>query len=174
MILTPTEKSSQKKRKFRKSTSTTKIIPKKNKTSTSTNSTSTPITSRTSHSTTTTTTTTTIEIFEFFKLRQNVYNCKDANGNWSEFKRSELNVDEKFIRQADETNKNVIIEPLVKIRFGHYDGKTFVFGGSNLEKVGEKLYAKWISDGHMFEETSLIQLKRRVPDDDLDKWLNVV
>ena len=99
--------------------------------------------SSTTNSTTTTTASANIEILDFFKLHQYVHNCKDTNGNWSEFKLSEINVDENFIRQADETKKNVIIEPLVKIRFGHFDGTTFVSGGSNLEKVGEKLYAKW-------------------------------
>lgn len=67
---------------------------------------------------------------------------RDGKRNWSEFKLSEMNVDNYFTRQADETNKNVIIESLVIVRFGHFDRTTFVFGGSNLEKVGKKLYAK--------------------------------
>ena len=84
-----------------------KVVPTTKSTTSTNSSTAKPTTSTnlttakpttSTNSSTTTTTSTEIEILEFSKLRRNVYNCKDTNGNWSEFKRSEMNVDESFIR----------------------------------------------------------------------------
>ena len=103
------------------------------------------------------------------------YHCIDTNRNSHEFTKDQLNVDIKFIKQADD-GYSVDLRPLVRLRFGHFDEKTFVWGGSDLSKIDESFFAKWGSESEAFDQGSkhLDKITRRIPDDDIEKWKKVV
>ena len=59
------------------------------------------------------------------------------------------------------------------ICFGHFEKKrTFIWGGTDSKKAGENLFVKWDSVRSDFEETSIDELKLRVPYF-LQLWLHV-
>ena len=118
----------------------------------------------------------TYELVRISKDPGEKYHCIDTNRNSHEFSRDELSgIDVKFIKQADD-GYSVDLRPLVRLRFGHFDEKTFVWGGSDLSKTDEYFFAKWGSEDQAFDQGSkhLDKITRRIPDDDIEKWKKIV